>query len=152
MQRLRSMCILLSLALCCASFAFSQAVSGSLLGTVTDASGATVPNAQVVMTETNTGVSRATRTGEAGNYVFGDVPPGTYTVSVELTGFKKAVRSGVDVLVNATIRADLNLQPGSVSEVIILLSLTILQRRKHAANAGEWAEPPRQQPAVRRCR
>jgi len=115
MQRLRSMCILLSLALCCASFAFSQAVSGSLLGTVTDASGATVPNAQVVMTETNTGVSRATRTGEAGNYVFGDVPPGTYTVSVELTGFKKAVRSGVDVLVNATIRADLNLQPGSVS-------------------------------------
>ena len=71
-----------------------------MLGTVTDASGASVPNAPVIMTETNTGVSRSTRTGEAGNYAFGDVPQGAYTVSVELAGFKKAVRSGVDVLVN----------------------------------------------------
>src|SRR5438093_8858280 len=102
MQRLRSSCVLLSLALISAGLGFSQAVNGSLLGAITDASGAAVPNAQVVMTETNTGVSRNTKTGDAGNYVFADVPQGTYSVSVELAGFKKAVRSGVDVLVNTT--------------------------------------------------
>src|SRR5436190_18752975 len=128
MQRPRSICILLLLALLSSSSAFSQAVSGSLLGTVTDASGATVPNAQVVMTETNTGVSRATRTGEAGNFVFGDVPQGTYSVSVEVTGFKKAVRSGVDVLVNATIRADLTLQPRNVNETINVTSDVALRQ------------------------
>ncbi len=85
MQRPRSICILVLLALLSAGSAFSQAVNGSLLGTVTDASGATVPNAQVVATETNTGVSRSTRTSEAGIYVFGDVPQGTYSVSVEST-------------------------------------------------------------------
>src|SRR5438105_12026742 len=91
MQRLRSICILLLATLLSASFAFSQAVNGSLLGTVTDASGASVPNAQVTMTETHTSVTRMTKTGDAGNYVFSDVPQGTYSVSVELTGFKKAV-------------------------------------------------------------
>src|SRR5437667_60502 len=100
MQYLRSICILFLVGLCGVSLAFSQAVSGSLVGTITDASGSVVANAQVTMTETNTGVSRTTKTGEAGNYVFADVPQGTYSVSVEVTGFKKAVRSGVDVLVN----------------------------------------------------
>src|SRR5213594_2455422 len=113
---------ILFLMLLSACSAFSQAVKGSLLGIVTDASGATVPNAPVIMTETNTGVSRSTRTGDAGNYVFGDVPQGIYTVSVELAGFKKAVRSGVDVLVNSTIRADLTLQPGNVNETINVTS------------------------------
>src|SRR5712692_7922907 len=128
MQRPRSICILVLLALLSAGSAFSQAVNGSLLGTVTDASGATVPNAQVVATETNTGVSRSTRTSEAGIYVFGDVPQGTYSVSVELAGFKKAVKSGVDVLVNTMIRADLTLQPGAVTEVInVTAEVAILQ-------------------------
>src|SRR6266568_6071153 len=118
MQRLRSICMLLALALCAASLAFSQAVNGSLLGTITDASGASVPGAQVTMTETNTGVSRSTKTGDAGNYFFADVPQGTYSVAVELSGFKKAVRAGVDVSVNTTMRVDLTLQPGNISEVI----------------------------------
>src|SRR5437867_12854618 len=80
MQCLRLISSLLLLALLSAGLAFSQAVNGSLVGTITDASGAVVPNANVSMTETNTGVSRSTATGEAGNYVFANVPPGTYTV------------------------------------------------------------------------
>src|SRR5260370_2862504 len=120
MQYLRSICILFLVGLCSVSLAFSQAVSGSLVGTITDASGSVVANAQVTMTETNTGVSRTTKTGEAGNYVFADVPQGTYSVSVEVSGFKKAVRSGVEVLVNTTMRVDLTLQPGSITEVIMV--------------------------------
>src|SRR5438552_6965834 len=118
MQHLRSICIVLVLVVLSGSLAFSQAVHGTLLGTILDSSGAAVPNAQVSITETATGLSRTTRTADGGNYVFSDLPPGTYQVTVELTGFKKAVRAGVDVLVNATIRVDLTLQPGNISETV----------------------------------
>jgi len=98
--------------------AFGQAVTGSLVGTITDSSGAAVPNAKVVLAEANTGISQTTTSNQSGNYSFPGIPPGNYRVEVELTGFRKAVRAGVDVLVNSTIRADLELTPGAVSEVI----------------------------------
>ena len=101
-----------------AALAFAQAVNGTLLGTINDSSGAAVPGAKVVITETNTGVSRTATTNQSGNYTFPDLPPGTYTVSVEQPGFKKTSRAGVDVLVNSAVRVDLTLQPGEVSETI----------------------------------
>src|SRR5262249_15420601 len=128
MQRPRSICILFLLALVSAGSAFSQAVNGSLLGTVTDASGATLPHPHVVMTEPNTCVGPAPRTVEAVISLFGDVQQEHYSVSVEWPGFKKTVKSGVDVLVNTTIRADLTLQPGTVTEVInVTAEVAILQ-------------------------
>src|SRR5207249_2180187 len=136
MQHPRSICILFLVGLCSVSSAFSQAVSGSLVGSITDASGGVIANAQVTMTETNTGLSRATKTGEAGNYVFADVPQGTYSVSVEVTGFKKAVRAGVDVLVNTTMRVDLTLQPGSIAEVVtVSAEAAILQTDRSDVSA-----------------
>src|SRR2546425_1569102 len=96
--------------LCCATslFIFSvrsghlhaQAVKGSLLGTVTDASGAVIPGATVNISEVNTNLSRSTVTNESGNYVFGQLDRGEYRVAVQLSGFKKAIREKVDVLVN----------------------------------------------------
>lgn len=123
-----SICIILLLLVGGAGLAYSQAVEGTLLGTITDSTGATVPNALVTITEVNTGIVRTTRTLDAGNYVFADLRPGTYSVAVELTGFKKAVRAGVDVLVNATVRVDLTLQPGNISEVVnVTAEVPILQ-------------------------
>lgn len=98
--------------------AFGQAVTGTLLGTVTDQSGATVPAARVTITEQSTGVSRSTDTTAAGYYAFPDLPPGTYTVSVQLAGFKRAVRQDVQVLLNSTVRVDTQLQAGDVAESI----------------------------------
>src|SRR4051794_32300162 len=98
------------------SVTFGQAVNGTLLGTINDASGATVPNAKVTITETNTGVTRSTQTNESGNYVFPDVPPGLYTVAVELAGFKRSSRAGVELQINTSPRVDLMLQPGNVTE------------------------------------
>src|SRR6266478_3284934 len=118
MQNLRSICIFLLVAWLSASVAFSQAVNGSLVGAVTDSSGGSVPNAKVTITETNTGVSRSTNTNESGNYNFYDLPPGTYTVTAEQTGFKRASRPGVDVVVNTSGRVDLTLQPGQITETI----------------------------------
>jgi hypothetical protein len=90
-----------------------QAVNATLLGTVTDSSGAAVANVKVTVTETNTGISRASQTNDSGNYVFPDLPPGTYSVTAEQSGFKRASRAGVDVIVNTTGRVDLVLEPGS---------------------------------------
>src|SRR5439155_1564880 len=82
------------------------AASGSLLGTITDSSGASVPSVKVVITEVNTGVSRTAETNASGNYSIPNLEPGTYNVIVEQPGFRKAVRQGVVVLVNTTVRAD----------------------------------------------
>ena len=98
--------------------AFGQAVNGSLVGTVTDSSGALVLNAKVALTETRTGIAQSTATNQSGNYSFPALPPGSYRVEVELAGFRKAVRAGIDVLVNSTMRADFELTPGAVTEVV----------------------------------
>jgi len=117
-QNLRPICVLLLASCLFAGVAFSQAVTGSLVGTVTDSSGGSVPGGKVTLTETNTGVSRTTTTNESGNYTFSELPPGTYTVAAEQTGFKRASRAGVDVAVNSTGRVDLTLQPGQITETI----------------------------------
>ena len=114
----RVVCALCALSLAIVPAALGQAVNATLLGTVTDSSGAAAPAAKVTITETNTGVSRVGETSGAGFYVFPDLPPGNYSVSVELTGFKKAVRQNIDLIVNTTTRVDLQLQPGDVREVI----------------------------------
>src|SRR5260370_39428014 len=95
-----------------------QAVNATLLGTVTDSSGAAVANVKMTITETNTGISRGSQTNESGNYVLPDLPPGMYMVTAELPGFKRASRGGIDLLVNTTERVDLVLQPGNISETI----------------------------------
>ena len=97
---------------------FAQAVNGTLLGTLTDSSGAVVANANVSATEVSTGQVRTTQTNTSGNYVFPDLVPGTYKVLAEAHGFKKEERSDLRLDVNSTVRADLIMQPGAVSELL----------------------------------
>jgi hypothetical protein len=108
-----------------------QAVNATLLGTVTDSSGATVANAKVTITETNTGISHSFQTNESGNYVFPDLPPGTYRVIAEQSGFKRESRAGIDLVVNSTERVDLVLQPGNMSETVTVeAEIPILQTER----------------------
>jgi len=97
---------------------YGQAVNATLLGTVTDVTGATVPGAKVTLTETNTGGIHTGQTNESGNFTFPELPPGQYSVAVEADGFKKETRTNVDLVVNTGTRIDFRLQPGSVSESI----------------------------------
>src|SRR5687767_12085965 len=92
----------------------AQAVTGTMLGTITDSSGARVANAKLVITETNTGIGRSAEANADGNYTFNNLTPGTYTVTVEQTGFRKAVRERVDVLVNTSVRVDVTLEVGNI--------------------------------------
>src|SRR5580658_1711697 len=100
------------------SSAFGQAVSSTVLGTVTDSSGAVVVNAKVTLTEVNTQINRTAQTNESGNYNFADVPPGNYSVTVEISGFKKETRRDISLLVNSSQRVDIQLTPGSVTETV----------------------------------
>ncbi len=121
---LAALCVLLF----SSSSALGQAVNATLLGTVTDASGAVVAGARVTTTEMKTGVVRSITTNDSGNYAFADLPPGQYAVAVEKQGFKKAVRSGVDVVVNTDTRVNLALEPGTINESVVVTAETpILQ-------------------------
>lgn len=139
MSHQRKACALMVFAACVITFtavcliltpipAQAQAVNGTLLGNITDSSGAVVSGASVAVRETETGLTRTTVTNASGNYTFADLPPGTYSVSAEMRGFKKEVRPGVDVAVNSSVRIDLAMQPGAVSETVeVTAAAPILQ-------------------------
>src|SRR5581483_5438610 len=101
-----------------AGVARAQAVKGSLLGTVTDSNGAAAAGATVTITETRTNITGTTTTNADGNYVFANVKDGVYRVKVAQKGFKKVVREGVIVDVNTTVRIDLTLTVGEVTESV----------------------------------
>jgi hypothetical protein len=96
----------------------AQAIRGTLLGTITDQSGAALPGATVVITEVGTNVVRDTVTNETGNYTFPNLVGGTYNIKAELAGFKATVRDNVRVAVNTSIRIDLSLTVGALEETV----------------------------------
>jgi hypothetical protein len=98
--------------------ASAQAVKGELLGNITDQSGLTLPGVSVTITEQNTNISYTTTTNESGYYIFPSLKDGTYKVESELSGFKKTVREGIIVAVNTTVRVDLRMEVGTISESI----------------------------------
>jgi len=95
-----------------------QAVTANMVGTITDTTGAIIPDATVTITETVTGISNVAQTNASGNFDFEAIQPGTYSVTVEKNGFSKVVSEHVGVVVNSTVRVDLALHPGSVTESI----------------------------------
>jgi len=106
------------------SSAAAQAVTGTLLGNITDSSGGTVPGVSVTATEVQTNVSRTTISNEAGHYTFSSLPNGKYSVSAELQGFKKVIRQNVEVEVNTTIRVDMVLEVGAMTEAVTVAAET----------------------------
>ncbi|WP_263365998.1 TonB-dependent receptor [Edaphobacter bradus] len=97
-----------------------QAVSGSLVGTVQDSTGASVVKATVTATETGTGTTYEAVTNDTGNYTVPSLPPGSYTVTVTAAGFKKIAHENIDVLLNSTTRVDFEVVPGSVNEEVLV--------------------------------
>ncbi len=122
MRDLRKIFVLLSLALLIAGSAFSQAVNGTIVGTVTDASGAVMAGAKVILTEVNTKVVHDQLTNSSGEYTFPDLPPGTYNVSAEMAGFKKEIKTGTVLEANNSPRVDLKLQTGDVNQTVEVIA------------------------------
>jgi hypothetical protein len=99
---------------------FSQTVTGRLLGTVADQSGAAVAGATVVLTDVQRGTSRTVVTDESGNYVAPELQPGTYRVRAEAKGFKTVERVNIPVEVGTDLRVDISLPAGSLSETVVV--------------------------------
>jgi hypothetical protein len=96
----------------------AQAVSGTILGSVRDSTGGTVPDVPVTIVSTDTGLTRTVQTDQQGEYTAPSLPPGTYTVSVETQGFKKTSLSNLQLGVDQKVRADITLTLGAVTESI----------------------------------
>src|SRR5208282_881124 len=73
---------------------FGQGVSGHIIGTVLDTSSAVIPNAQVTITNQETGIITHTKSNAVGEYRSDNLPPGTYSVRVEAPGFRDTVSAG----------------------------------------------------------
>src|SRR5437870_4494340 len=97
---------------------YGQTTNGSIQGTVTDSSGATLSRATVTARNLDTGLTNSTVTTDAGLYSLPNLPPGRYSVKVEATGLKKYEREGVTVLTGSTVSLDIEMQIGSVTETI----------------------------------
>ena len=98
--------------------AVAQTVTGAIGGSVTDPSGALIPNANVTAMNQGTGGKSVTNTTGAGVYHFPDLPIGTYTVTVTAPGFATKTNTGVLVQVNSTTALNISLASGAVTEVV----------------------------------
>jgi hypothetical protein len=110
----RMLCIVV-IALFLSVVMFGQATDSNVVGTVTDATGAAVPNASITAINKGTGVKYATTANNNGEYRINDAPVGRYDISATAKGFSTATLSGLDLQLNHTTTANLILQVGSVA-------------------------------------
>src|SRR5579875_359507 len=111
-----------------ASAARAQQVFGSILGTVTDASGAAVANAHITITDINKDTRFDVTTNESGNYTKGQLIPGVYRVTIEAPGFERVVSSNITVEVDAAAKFDASLKVGDVNtQVEVTAAAPLLQ-------------------------
>jgi outer membrane receptor protein involved in Fe transport len=117
---MRTIQLLLCGAMVCSLAA--QITTTTMIGNVTDTTGAGVPNAQVTATNTGTNLARTVATNSQGEYRIEFLPVGNYQVEVSAPGFKKFVDSGVALQINETARVDAQLQIGGLNETVSVTS------------------------------
>src|SRR5450755_1178230 len=108
---------LLGILLLSSVWLFGQAETGTLIGTVTDVSGAVVSNAKVTVVSVGTNASRSTVTDSRGDYVITTLKPGSYQLTVEGSGFTKFLRQ-VQVTVGGTVEASVKLSVTGVATTV----------------------------------
>ena len=121
--------IVLAACVCC----LAQVETGSITGVVMDSSGASVPDAEIRITNVDTGISRSLRTDQSGNYSSPPLRPGRYTVEAVKQGFQRAVEQDVRLEVNARTRIDFSLTVGEITQSVLVHSEAQLVQTESAA-------------------
>jgi Carboxypeptidase regulatory-like domain len=134
MRKLVMLCLGLAV-LCCAAWA--QEITGNIRGTVSDPSGAVIPNATVTVTNTDRNqVLRTITTNNSGEYVAPLLPVGHYTVAVDAPGFKKFTQTAIELNVNDRLTINAPLQTGNATETVNVEADPLQVNLQSAAQEG----------------
>jgi hypothetical protein len=112
---------------------YGQTPSGEIGGLVTDSSGSVLPGVRITLTNVATNAVRLAETNGSGVYLFPAVPPGTYTLKVELEGFSTAERSNIQVQVGSSNRFPFTLAIGQLTDVVQVIADTPVIQTENAS-------------------
>jgi hypothetical protein len=124
---------LLVATLFCGLYCFGQRTACELAGTVTDSSGAVVPGAEVIITNTETGITETKKTNDVGEYLFPTLRPGTYTLRVSAAGFKTQDVQPFKLYIDQAARRDITLAVGSTTETITVSAGSVILQTENAS-------------------
>ncbi|HSP66730.1 MAG TPA: TonB-dependent receptor [Bryobacteraceae bacterium] len=110
----------------------AQTDRGTITGTVSDPAGAVVSSAPLVLANTGTGAQYQAATSGTGNYTFGQLPIGNYTLTVAVPGFKSFIRRNLNVQAASTIREDIILEVGTATESVTVTAETSMMKTETA--------------------
>src|SRR5258706_2066077 len=128
---------------------FSQATDGNLVGTITDASGPTVPDAQVKITNRATNIQTSTMSNATGEYRFNNIPVGTYDLSVTATGFGTMTQKGVAIELNKTATVNVSIQVGAIAQTVDVSEAAVaIDTTTAQVQSGFTAQQAQQLPAT----
>lgn len=114
-----------------AAGALGQSTTGSIYGSVSDPSGASLPGATVTLTDIHTGVEQKTTTNSAGDYTFTTVNPGDYVASAKANGFQSQTQTGIAISSNQNVHVTFSLSPGSVTQTVeVQANVTLVDTRE----------------------
>ncbi len=132
-------CLFFVLAVVSLNMAFGQGVgaTGTILGTISDSTGAVLPNVKIVVTNTGTNAAFNTESNSAGDFNAPSLSPGVYTVSAQTAGFQKSVTDPFTLAVDQKVRINLSLKPGAVTETLEVAAQAINLNTDDAALSQE---------------
>ena len=117
-RRLGPILLLIFLWACVSMAVWAQVTVGSITGVVSDPTGAVVPGAKVLLTDTNKGYTYTAVTNAVGRYVISDLPASNYNITVEATGFKTSTQEGIVLDVASKLAVDVHLQIGATTQSV----------------------------------
>ncbi len=119
---LRNISLLLALMASCSAVALAQVDTGAIVGTVVDAQQQRVPGATIRLRREETGVERTAKSGNDGSFTFSPLAIGTYSLTVEQEGFERYVQTGLSITAQSTLREDVALHVGAVTQTVEVAS------------------------------
>src|ERR1700722_10534476 len=135
---LRRICLVCVFAVFAINMAFGQTgATGTILGTITDSTGAVLPNVKITVTNTATNVAFNTESNSAGDFNAPSLQPGTYAVSAQTSGFEKSQTDSFTLAIDQKIRINLSLKPGAVTETLEVAAQAVNLNTDDAALSQE---------------